>query len=60
MYARAGIDLKLSKDHYLILVLIIIVTIRIKFYELRTTEYFKPDSWAEMSFAIGASILTLV
>ena len=52
--------MKLSKHHYLILVLFILVIIRIEYFELRTTESFKPDSWVEMSFAIGASILTLV
>lgn len=60
MNLHAGIDLKFNKHSYIILALFIILIIRIELFELRTTEAFKPDSWAEMSFAIGASILTLV
>jgi len=42
------------------LALVIVVFIRIIPFDIRATVNFRPYNWAEMSFTVGASILSLV
>lgn len=52
--------MRLDKHHHVILVIVLVVIIRIGLFDFQKTANFRPDNWAEMSFAVGASILTLV
>lgn len=52
--------MKLNKHHYVLFVLVLVVIFRIAPFDFKTTNTFRPRNWAEMSIAVGASILALV